>query len=173
MGKKKNDKQELADQEVRGMESLAVFITDKEGGDKRMVEKYRCQVTIQPSNGRYNVYFFNKHGTRFRSKFEVGRFLNLLDDSDGEQGVVFQRVSLFSVENDDLLLTGLQNGDLFGTIAVALGFTTEQVINCYQYTNHTGVKKYKEKKKIEKKRKRETADKEKKIEKKRKRETRT
>ena len=32
--KKKKAKHELADQEVRGMESLAVFIADKEGGDK-------------------------------------------------------------------------------------------------------------------------------------------
>ena len=114
---------------------------------------------------------FNEHGKRFCSMLAVGRFLNLVDDSDGEQGEVWQRVSLWTIENNDLLLTDLQNGDSFDTIAVALGFTTQQVINHYQYTKHAGVKKYREKKKIEKKMKRETADKEKKIKKKRKRET--
>ena len=76
----KNRKSELIDREVRGMENLATFIADKEGGDRRMVEKYRCRVTIKPSDGRYDVNFFNEQGKRFRSMIEVGRFLNLVDD---------------------------------------------------------------------------------------------
>jgi len=79
----KNIKSELVDREVRGMESLATFIADKDGGDQRMVEKYRCRVTIKPSDGRYDVNFFNEHGKRFRSMLEVGRFLNLVDDKQG------------------------------------------------------------------------------------------
>jgi hypothetical protein len=74
---------ELVDREARGMESLVTFIADQDGGDQQMVEKYRCRVTVKPSDGRYDVNFFNEHGKRFRSMLEVGRFLNLVDDKQG------------------------------------------------------------------------------------------
>lgn len=77
---KKSHKIEIAEREIRGMENLANFIADKEGGDRSMVEKYRCRVTVKPSDGRYDVNFFNEHGKRFRSMIEVGRFLNLVND---------------------------------------------------------------------------------------------
>ncbi len=78
--RKKSQKSEIAEREVRGMENLANFIADKEGGDRSMVEQYRCRVTIKPSDGRYDVNYFNEHGKRFRSMIEVGRFLELVDD---------------------------------------------------------------------------------------------
>ena len=77
----KKKESELATREVRGMENLATFIDDKVGGDRRMVENYRCRVTMKPSDGRFDVNFFSEHGKRFRSMLEVGRFLNLVNDS--------------------------------------------------------------------------------------------
>jgi hypothetical protein len=79
----RKSKSELAERELRGMENLTAFITEKEGGDREMVEKYRCRVTIKPSDGRFDVNFFNEHGKRFRSMIEVGRFLNLVDGKSG------------------------------------------------------------------------------------------
>ena len=76
----KGQKSEIAVREIRGMENLANFIADKEGGDRSMVEKYRCRVTVKPSDGRYDVNYFNEHARRFRSMLEVGRFLNLVLD---------------------------------------------------------------------------------------------
>ena len=74
---------ELVDREARGMESLVTFIADQDGGDQGMVKKYRCRVTVKPSDGRFDVNFFNEHGKRFRSMLEVGRFLNLVNDKQG------------------------------------------------------------------------------------------
>jgi len=76
------DKADLAEREERGMENLFAFI-EKEGGDREMVENYRCRVTIKPSDGRYDVNFFNESGKRFRSMVEVARFLKLVDDRTG------------------------------------------------------------------------------------------
>lgn len=76
---RKSQKAEIAEREDRGMENLANFIAEKEGGDRSMVENYRCRVTVKPSDGRYDVNYFNEHGKRFRSMIEVGRFLNLVD----------------------------------------------------------------------------------------------
>jgi len=79
----KSQKSELAIREVRGMENLATFIEEQKGGNRDMIAKYRCRVTIKPSDGRYDVNFFNEHGKRFRSMLEVGRFLNLIDEKSG------------------------------------------------------------------------------------------
>ena len=99
----KSQKSKLEEREARGMENLANFIEQK-GGDRNTIAKYRCQVTLKPSNGRYNVSFFNEHGKRFRSISEVGRFLNLLDDKSGSSArlAADYNKEMSSVQSGDL-----------------------------------------------------------------------
>jgi hypothetical protein len=70
----------ISEREGRAMAALVEFIESK-GGDYTLVQNYRSRVTKKPSDGRYDINFFNEQGRRFRSMVEVGRFLNLVDDS--------------------------------------------------------------------------------------------
>jgi DDT domain/Williams-Beuren syndrome DDT (WSD), D-TOX E motif len=76
-----NDKDlTISEREARALEALEEFIESK-GGDKTLVQNYRSRVTKKPSDGRFDTNYFNEQGRRFRSMVQVGRFLNLVDDS--------------------------------------------------------------------------------------------
>ena len=70
----------LSEREARALESLREFIVGK-GGTENLVKNYRCRVTKKNSDGRYDTNFYNEQGRRFRSMVEVGRHLNLVDNS--------------------------------------------------------------------------------------------
>lgn len=70
----------ISEREVRALEALFEFIESK-GGDKSLVQNYRSRVTKKPSDGRYDINYYNEQGRRFRSMVEVARFFNLVDDT--------------------------------------------------------------------------------------------
>ncbi|KAG7352301.1 DDT domain containing protein [Nitzschia inconspicua] len=70
----------ISEREAKALEALSEFIESK-GGDAALVQNYRCRVTKKPSDGRYDINYYNEQGRRFRSMVEVGRFLNLVDDT--------------------------------------------------------------------------------------------
>lgn len=70
----------LSEREARALDALSSFVEDM-GGERNLVQNYRCRVTKKPSDGRYDTNFYNEQGRRFRSMVEVGRHLGLVDGS--------------------------------------------------------------------------------------------
>ena len=97
------------------MKLLATFLANKEGGDKRLIENYRCEVTKYCS-GCHRVLFFNKHGKIFKSRLDIGRFYKLAKPKIHEEVVSVKRE-----QKDKNILEKVALGQ---KATVSLGITT-------------------------------------------------